>query len=80
MHLNVGRKLSAGVQKAAKPHASDVHLRLPRELVERREARDAPFGRQAHDGGPRVRVFQGVVVGRVDAVVQIAEREDDRLA
>ena len=58
----------------------DVHLRLPRELVERREARDAPFGRQAHDGGPRVRVFQGVVVGRVDAVVQIAEREDDRLA
>ena len=22
MHLNVGRKLSAGVQKAAKPHAS----------------------------------------------------------
>ena len=55
-------------------------LAEPVDVVERREARDSPFARQAHDGGPRVRVFQGVVVGRVDAVVQIAEREDDRLA
>ena len=40
MHLNVGRKLSAGVQKAARPHASMFTCGC-RELVERRETRDA---------------------------------------